>query len=104
MPMPIFRYLQNNSGGHYLGDHDVIFIEAPSREIANRIANSDFGVYFNGTEDGTDCPCCGDRWSDYPDMCEENFLESCEFFENHVQDSVPIFLWSKNEIKYIVIN
>lgn len=22
-------------------------------------------IYFNGVEKGFDCPCCGDRWSDY---------------------------------------
>lgn len=62
--MPFFEFNQNNSRGVFTVNEKLccrIFIEAPTANIANGIAE-DLGVYFNGCEDGDDCPCCGDRW------------------------------------------
>ncbi|UTS52156.1 hypothetical protein [Synechococcus phage BUCT-ZZ01] len=59
-----YEFNQNNSGGHFdISDtlaHFVI-IEAYSADQANQIAES-LSIYFNGCDDDTDCPCCGDRW------------------------------------------
>lgn len=59
-----YEFNQNNSGGSFdISDtlaHFVI-IEAYSADQANAIAKS-LGIYFDGCDDETDCPCCGDRW------------------------------------------
>ncbi len=55
---------QNNSGGRFIVDDKVcnnLIIEADNHDAAVRIAEN-IGVYWNGVEEGTDCPCCGDRW------------------------------------------
>ena len=56
-----FTYRQNNSGGYFYGNLLVI-VEADSYKEADRIAEADGEVYFNGCTRGHDCPCCGDRW------------------------------------------
>jgi hypothetical protein len=54
-----FRFEQNNAGGFFVeGLPETLFVEAPSPDEANTIAEAN-GVDF---EDG--CPgCCGDRWN-----------------------------------------
>lgn len=69
---PLFyEFTQNNSGGVFdISDtlaHYVI-IEAYSADQANQIAES-LGIYFNGCDDDTDCPCCGDRWYSTDSRC-----------------------------------
>ena len=59
-----YTYDQNNSGGSFVVDDRVtytVIVEADSAEEADRIAE-DRGIYFDGCDDGRDCPCCGDRW------------------------------------------
>lgn len=59
-----YEFSQNNSGGSFATDKKLchrLIIEANDEDEACRIAE-DLGVYFNGCEDGMDCPCCGDRW------------------------------------------
>lgn len=63
--MPIYQYHQNNTGGSFDNDKKLaanVFIEADSPDAADKKAES-IGIYFDGTDDGTDCPCCGDRWN-----------------------------------------
>jgi len=88
MNTKFYHYSQNNSGGFFDEDetrgicNDVI-IEAKNAQEANLIAHS-IGIYFNGCENGCDCPCCGDRWSevgewqgeDYPHIFSTK-LEDC---------------------------
>lgn len=65
-PLRFFSFDQNNSGGGFVVDNDVahnVIIEAATADEANAKAE-DIGIYFNGCDDGSDCPCCGDRW--YP--------------------------------------
>ena len=38
------------------------WIWAHSAKQADAIAEQN-GVYFDGCQEGLDCPCCGDRWS-----------------------------------------
>lgn len=60
-----YHYSQNNSGGSFHIDDDVahhVIIEANSAAEADEKAES-IGIYFNGCDNGSDCSCCGDRWS-----------------------------------------
>jgi hypothetical protein len=60
-----FTFHQNNSGGRWVVDNDVdayVIVQAHNADEANQLAQR-IGIYFNGVEDGTDCECCGDRWS-----------------------------------------
>ena len=59
-----FEFTQNNSGGSFQVDDKIchrLIIEADSEREATWKAE-ELGVYFNGCENGQDCPCCGDRW------------------------------------------
>jgi hypothetical protein len=61
-----YDYRQNNSGGGFDIDHDkgighYVIIEATDAADADRRAEN-IGVYFEGTYEGRDCECCGDRW------------------------------------------
>jgi hypothetical protein len=63
-----FHYRQNNSGGSF--DYDDargigidVWVEAMDPMQADDRAER-IGLYWNGCDDGRDCPCCGDRW--YP--------------------------------------
>lgn len=59
-----FQFDQHNSGGRFRVDDKVchrLFIEANNKEEAIEKALS-LGVYFDGVAEGSDCPCCGDRW------------------------------------------
>lgn len=62
-----YEFTQNNSGGGFDVDDKIchrLYIEAENFDQAKEKAVS-FGVYFDGCDTGQDCPCCGDRWSDY---------------------------------------
>jgi len=59
---------QNNSGGGFDfqpndGITHFVIIEANDQMHAMQRA-IDIGIYFNGVDTDTDCPCCGDRWSE----------------------------------------
>ena len=59
-----YLFSQNNSGGFFEVNDKVchfVIIEADDYRFANIIAE-DIGIYFDGCENDTDCPCCGDRW------------------------------------------
>lgn len=62
-----YDFNQNNSGGGFdfneeagITHHVIIEANSEDQAIARAVA---IGIYFDGCEDGTDCPCCGDRWS-----------------------------------------
>lgn len=62
-----FEFDQNNSGGYFEVNDKVcsrLFIEAESFEKA-KFKAEELGCYWDGVLKGIDCPCCGDRWSDY---------------------------------------
>lgn len=68
-----YTFSQNNSGGSFDFDEQAgiahyVIIEAASKDEAINRATQ-IGLYFDGTDTGEDCPCCGDRWSRY---CDEN--------------------------------
>jgi hypothetical protein len=61
-----YRYNKNNSFGQWREDENLaknVHVEANSEAEANTKAES-VGIYFNGCDNGQDCPCCGDRWSE----------------------------------------
>lgn len=61
-----YEFSQNNSGGRFTEDdflcHKVVIEASDKNEAIDKA--KDMGVYFNGVDDGIDCPCCGDRWSE----------------------------------------
>lgn len=58
-----WEYSQNNSGGSFDSDGgSATWIWAQSASQADHIAERN-GIYFDGCRSGSDCPCCGDRWS-----------------------------------------
>ncbi len=62
--LKFYSFDQNNSGGSFVVDENLchrLMIEAKDERSAEAIAES-MGVYFNGCDEGYDCPCCGDRW------------------------------------------
>lgn len=61
--MTFFSFRQNNSGGSWNGPI-VVCIEALTHAKALDEA-AQIGLYFDGCDDGVDCPCCGDRWNTY---------------------------------------
>ena len=65
LPAKFFTFDQNNTGGHFTFNDTLsayVIIEAHTAEQANEIAER-IGIYFDGCDDGSDCSCCGDRWS-----------------------------------------
>jgi hypothetical protein len=62
--LKFYEYSQNNTGGSFVTDDKLchrLFIEAESESEADSIAE-DLGCYWDGVNEGSDCPCCGDRW------------------------------------------
>ncbi len=67
MKTQFFTFYQNNSGGSFRyskesGITRYVIIEAVDIDDVENRAES-IGLYFHGVENGSDCPCCGDRWS-----------------------------------------
>lgn len=64
--MAFYQYRQNNTGGNFdvkegNGISVIVIVEATSAAAADHTAEF-IGLYFDGSSDGSDCPCCGDRW------------------------------------------
>ena len=62
--MPWYEYSQNNSFGTWDINETVtqkVWVFAHDLAEANDFAET-LGIYFNGVDEGIDCPCCGDRW------------------------------------------
>lgn len=90
-----YCYDQNNSGGRWDIDErlsPMLFIEADSAEQANETAES-LGCYFDGVEQGIDCPCCGDRWvRNYDSPClDETDNRSIEEEAQDLVDRLCVF-------------
>lgn len=67
-----YKFNQNNSFGKFdiddvMGIGPIVYVEANDANSANYRAES-LGIYFNGVDDGIDCPCCGDRWYNVTDI------------------------------------
>ena len=71
-PTQFYVLTQNNSGGSFVTDDKLchrLIIEASSEKEVISIAE-DLGCYWNGCNEGMDCPCCGDRWYPSPDLID----------------------------------
>jgi hypothetical protein len=81
-----FCFTQNNSFG-YFDEDDVaqayVIIEASSPEEANSRA-VEVGLYFNGTDNGNDCSCCGDRW--YPAWSDDDGDDHPSIYGTPIED------------------
>ena len=67
--MKFYIYVQRNTEGYYDGPHYII-VRAKDCKEANQKAEG-IGVYFDGVEEGIDCPCCGDRWAEMTELDEK---------------------------------
>jgi len=92
--MKFFEFSQNNSGGSFEVNDKLcyrLFIEADSRKDAIYMAE-EMGVYFNGVDDGIDCPCCGNRWYTPDDIkfplkySEKKEFHNIEEYAQHLAD------------------
>ena len=84
-----YHFRQNNSGGYFDENNNVcinVFIEAHSDSEANLLADN-FGIYFDGCEQGIDCSCCGDRW--YP-VDKSDGEKELVIFDNNSEKKVDI--------------
>lgn len=90
--MKFYSYIQNNSGGGYVGPH-VLIVEARNAAEANLVAQT-HGVYFDGCYRGLDCDCCGDRWHeqwfDEDGFDEPGVYESGNLRENWITGDIVI--------------
>lgn len=83
-----YCFVQNNSGGWFDFDPDrgisrYVIVEAQSADHANQRAEA-AGLYFDGCSGGSDCDCCGDRWSR---ACESDGTESPLVYGEPVTES-----------------
>lgn len=95
----VFR--QNNSGGKWRTDENkgvaqVVIIEAESADLANLRAQQ-IGIYFDGVSGGSDCECCGDRWSKvYQDKwdCKSDLDEVVSEFRasHHARQNYQVYV------------
>ena len=103
--MPFYHYDQNNSGGVFKEPALNVFIEASSHEEADAVAEAN-GLYFDGVDEGRDCPCCGDRWSrSFRKPLENLDVVDTLLKKNHnwdivwaKQNSVPISIIIRKEL------
>jgi len=108
--LKFYRFRQSNSGGSFVVDkkvcHEVI-VEASNKEEAIEIA-MDLGIYFNGVDDGFDCPCCGDRWYEpyshieFPIKWDEN--KTFVTIEEYAQFVANEYGWTKPDIRIFYKN
>lgn len=83
-----YEFSQNNSGGVMHEDESIcnrLFIQAHSYNEARQKALS-IGVYFDGCDNGIDCSCCGDRWSDYERKITFPHRYSFELSFNNIEE------------------
>ena len=95
-----YQFDQNNSYGRFDVDKNVchrLFIEADSLEEATDKAES-LGCYWDGVENGIDCPCCGDRWYSGDEVDLEKYAT-----EGYLVWGFDKKTWEKKYGKYNII-
>lgn len=103
-----YCFNQNNSGGIFDVDDKVchnLFIEAESFNNAVTKAE-ELGCYWDGVSKGIDCPCCGDRWSQW----DRDPIDLDKYNKNglvvYVYDDIypdTVGEWNKRYGKYEII-
>jgi hypothetical protein len=99
--MAFYEWSQNNSGGTFYTDDKIchqIFIEADNYDEAEQKA-LDFGVYYNGVDDGYDCSCCGDRWVSGKEINLEKPWIKEDNIEDYAQYLANNYGWTKPDIR-----
>lgn len=85
--MPFLLYKQNNSGGPFKGPAVFVFFTVPEGvDSASQEQLDRAGIYFDGVSAGTDCPCCGDRWEDCPEV-----YTSVDEWRNGMEKYLPLY-------------
>ena len=90
--MTVYSFSQNNSGGFYCEPaQNIIVVDAKSEEHALETAEK-AGLYLYGVAAGSDCSCCGDRWSSMAEEFDtvEEAKASAEEFQ--YGEGVPVYL------------
>lgn len=96
--MAFYMWDQNNSGGSFGVDENIshrVVIEADTYDEAEALA-FDFGIYYDGVEEGYDCDCCGDRWyggSELTERCLEG-----KTLEEYLQGMADLYGWEDPDI------
>jgi len=78
---------QNNTGGSFDENDKLchrLIIEADNENEVYDIAEN-LGCYWDGVENGIDCPCCGDRWykgTDKIDVKEKIVVQDLDSLES----------------------
>jgi hypothetical protein len=86
--LKFYEYSQNNTGGSFITDDKLchrLFIEANSSTEADEIAEG-LGCYWNGVDEGSDCPCCGDRW-------HSGYVVDISSMTKEKNSTYPVELW-----------
>ena len=95
-----YEFRQNNSGGYFDVDENLchrLYIEADTQSEAISKAE-ELGCYWDGVDNGIDCPCCGDRWDE---NCNEIDIKK---YQTEVWvNSSDINKWNKRYGKYNII-
>ena len=93
MKTKFYQFRQNNSYGTFNikeenGIGVFVIVEAENAGMAN-IRAQQIGLYFDGCDSGTDCPCCGDRWykCDESDGSKKPQIYGSELSEQSAKDS-----------------
>ena len=98
-----YEFTQNNSGGSFTTDKNLchrLFIEAESEGEAISKAE-DLGCYWNGCESGSDCDCCGDRWSISTYFVPESIeFDVCVYSRDEKQEKQAEEEWNIKYGKY----
>lgn len=95
-----WTFSQNNSGGSFVEDKQVshhVVIEATDKDSAESRAEN-VGIYFNGVDEGQDCPCCGDRWHR---PYQDKGMEEPEVYGVPAAEHVDMFCESPVRIHYL---
>lgn len=115
-PLRWYEYSQNNSGGSFVHDSGsgigyAVWVQARNAAEADSRAKS-IGLYFDGVEDGSDCSCCGDRWSSKDWGWDEGQTEEPTVYagrwggadENGLRWGLPTYAHRYDGTFYVVTN
>jgi hypothetical protein len=98
-------FIQNNPGGKFIGPRTVVIEGNSYADILD--SAEDYGIYFDGVEEGTDCKCCGDRWN-CPSESKMNknmmfYGEEIDMLKTYIFFGRNLFLNSEGNRDFIII-
>ena len=96
-----YEFIQGSPGARFLKQSPyVLVVEADNEDQAKAAALTEPYVYFNGIEQGYDCPGCEDRWEDCPveyDEFDIKLYEKETFKKQAIDEFVGYFC--ENQLK-----